>query len=195
MTTATATFSPRFPSALQSALDRRGWSQSELARRLGYNRATITAYCLGTRPAPAHDSSRIARLLDDGEVYSAIIHDFTGGVGPLWLDGDHADLHRCAVALKVASETTEAMAALSRFDSLPAALGPATMTAEARAQARELLHQGREAIQAWWLILAVLAPLCGESLGGVWDGHRAECFAKGYARKEGVRVGRVRRVA
>ena len=55
-----------FAARLREALDDKGWSQSELARRTDISDATISRYCHGSTAVSMHNAQKIASVLECG---------------------------------------------------------------------------------------------------------------------------------
>ena len=180
------TLNPKFPEALQNALDRKDWTHAEFARRVGYTRSTVSMYCSGSRPVPAADAARMCRLVDDPELCAAFIYDFTGGVA-LWLDGDRVDHHRMSVLAKATEEGEEALDAIRcAVSQLVNARNVGELTEEGVRLLDAAHHNIAEAMLGFNQLLADSCIQFERSYMAVWDRLRSECHTKGYMRKEVV---------
>lgn len=165
----------------------RGLRQGDVAGQVYVSREMFAKVEQGKRRIAADVQPRVARQLDDPRVCMELAAEATGGIGPVYLDGERVDLHRASVKDKAVEELAEAIEALSRARKLTNARGPDDLDDDGRKQLADVLHELVEAQTAIGMTIAVLCRTYKVSLKGLYDAHRAELAAKGYIARKNKR--------
>lgn len=158
-------------------------TQKDVAKQLHYSPKTVSAFEGDRRPVTDDAKPAIARAMDDPRVFVELALEATGGVGPMWLDGQKVDLHRASVRDKATEELAEAVRALAACKALANAKGPDDLDDDGRRQIEEALHQLVEAQTALCMMIGVMCRAYGVSMQRLYDEHRRELEAKGYIQK------------
>jgi len=132
--------------ALRRARERRGWTQRELARRLGYTDKMVSAIETGERTLAPDVALRGITLLDDPEFAMTQAEQAAGGVMvAVVLDGPRVDLHRMSTGRKAIEEFSEAIRAIAQCRPLINCRGPEDLGPEDRRSALEVCRQTLQA--------------------------------------------------
>lgn len=145
------------PQAVRVARTYRGRRQGDIT---GYSQQMISAIERGERQVAPDAAPLLAKELDHPALYAELARELTG-VGPAWLDGVAADLHRAAVREKALEELREALQAIER---LPASRPPAVETDSQRRERYAHLLQVYDAMVAAYVYLGVQCLEYGYSM-------------------------------
>jgi len=161
--------------ALRLAYERRGWTQREFGRRVGYSDTMISEIVRGNRVMAPDVAARAARILDDPRLYTALALEATGGIGPRWFDGPAVDRHRMSRLHETMAEARELLEALARSRAISERPSEAM-----RVECREIADRLTDIIDQ---ALNLLGQICLEgdvSYAEAWLDRHGELREKGF---------------
>lgn len=168
--------------ALKEARTAYGLTQSALGSMAHLSGSMISEVEHGRRKLPKDVRPKLARQLDDGQLYLTLAREATGGVGAPFLN--KIDDHRVCCVMKFREEVFEALTMLEQV--MPTLLKAASregLSIEEVEALKNTLIEIIECITAAQNTVARLAKTYGFSLAALWDEHEAKLIAAGYYEK------------
>ena len=161
---------------------RKGYTQEQIAERIGVSRETFSRYETGRIEAPTSILKRLAEEFDNPIFSLQVQAEFTG-TGTLWLDGPNVDLHRSAVKEKTLEEMQEAIDQLEKT-SLVKPLWKIEHFEKQNIE--ETLDELVEAQTAIDHLVAVICMEAGINYVDLWQKHYRSLASNGYLALGGV---------
>ncbi|MFF5994246.1 helix-turn-helix transcriptional regulator [Lysinibacillus sp. KU-BSD001] len=154
-------------------------TQQQFAFDLGVVRETVSKYENGRSKVPADISRRIVDKFDDPRFAMTIQQEYTG-TGPIWLNGENVDLHRCSVKEKTIEELQEALKAIHTIN---LATPFHAVNHFNLSKLEEVLEEAVEAITALQHFVAITCAESGLSYRKVWTDHYNDLEEGGFAKR------------
>lgn len=154
---------------------RGGETQLQFGFEIGVGREAVSKYENGRTRVPADISRSIVDKYDDPKFALAVQHQYTG-TGPIWLNGQNVDLHRCSVREKTIEELEEAIYSIK---SISLVKPKEAIDPYEKKNMMDMIEEAVEAATALANFIAVTTDHLGVSYTGVWSNHYQ------YLQKEG----------
>ncbi|GMA64725.1 helix-turn-helix domain-containing protein [Alicyclobacillus fastidiosus] len=147
----------------------RGLSQTDLG--IPYGQSMIGRIERDERRVAPDIAPILVDKLDHPAVSITAMHEMTGGVGPVYLNGDNVDLHRSSVRERCLHEMSESMDAIQRFHT---SKPPERETERERNQRKEHLLEVLDSIVHEYMYVAVQCEEYGFSFKELHNAHYAK---------------------
>ena len=168
---------------VKEARARHEWTQENVADELFLTRQMIQMVEAGKRRLTEQDTSRLARVLNDGKFVMSLARRITGGMTAPYLN--NIDDHRMSCVMKLVEELNEAINIVSQnLHTLIRAKSAEDLGSDEKERLEEMMLEVVETVTAAENTLARLAKTYNISLADLWDKHEKELTEKGYLRKE-----------
>jgi len=102
------------------------------------------------------------------------------GWGPVKLDGQAADLHRCSTAMKTEEELREALEAIKEVN---ITTNPETIQAFEKEKLEKAIQESLDAITALSHYVAIICKEYGISWMKMWSKHKMKLISRGFLSK------------
>jgi transcriptional regulator with XRE-family HTH domain len=183
------------PTALREARLRRGLTRQQLGGRVGYHPNMIGMIEAGERRLAPDVARATARLLNHPRLYTELMLDATGGVGPRWFDGEGVDRHRMSRRSGAIVEMAEAIAALEKARALVDESSADRLSDLGRRELDSIMDEVPDAIDELWNLLGEYCEQYGRDFGEAWLQRDRELEAKRFIKQPGREVERHARAA
>jgi hypothetical protein len=151
-------------------------TQLKFGFEIGAGREAVSKYENGRSKVPADISRIIVNKFDDPKFALAVQHQYTG-TGPIWLNGQNVDLHRCSVREKTIEELEEAICSIK---SISLVKPKEAIDPYEKKNMMDMIEEAVEAATALANFIAVTTEHLDISYTGVWSNHYQHLEKAGY---------------